>query len=102
MAGGTDALDRSAGASSTEQDPAGQGSRAGPSAAPSEGPVPERKAAELRNDAAEEERRKKLRQVGIVAVNNVSSVQPACVTSTLAHTETILCSNELSCKSRTM
>ena len=69
MTGGTDSLDRSAGAVSTGQDAAGQGSRAGPPAAPSEGPAPERKAAELRNDAAEEERRQKLRQVGIAAVN---------------------------------
>ena len=68
MTGGSDSLDRSAGAVSTGQDAAGQGSRAGPLAAPSEGPVPERKAAELRNDAAEEERRQKLRKVGIAAV----------------------------------
>lgn len=37
--------------------------RAGQPAMPLEAPGPDRKAADLRNDAAEEERRRKLRQV---------------------------------------
>ena len=50
------------GADTPTQQVADQG-RAGQPAMPLEAPGPDRKAADLRNDAAEEERRQKLRQV---------------------------------------
>lgn len=51
------------GASDTPTQRAAEEARSGQPAAPLETPGPERKASDLRNDAAEEERRQKLRQV---------------------------------------
>lgn len=47
----------------TQQAAAAEAGRAGQAGAPSEPAGPDHKGAELRNDAAEEERRQKLRQV---------------------------------------
>jgi hypothetical protein len=47
----------------TQQAAAAEAGRAGQAGVPSEAPGPDRKGADLRNDAAEEERRQKLRQV---------------------------------------
>ena len=53
--------------------------RGGQPAMPLDPPGPDRKAADLRNDAAEEERRQKLRQVHILATHNtIQSSQIFC------------------------
>ena len=62
--GDTPVMDTDAGADTpTHQVAAAETSRTGQAAVPSEASGPDRKGAELRNDAAEEERRQKLRQV---------------------------------------
>ena len=47
-----------------DEQTAADGGRAGQASLPLEAAGPDRKGADLRNDAAEEERRQKLRQVG--------------------------------------
>ncbi len=64
VGGDTPVMDEDTGADTpTHQAAAEAASRAEQAAVPSEAPGPDRKGAELRNDAAEEERRQKLRQV---------------------------------------
>lgn len=60
----TPVMEQGAGADTpTQQAAAAEAGRARQAGAPSEPAGPDRKGAELRNDAAEEERRQKLRQV---------------------------------------
>ncbi|KAL3151330.1 hypothetical protein ABBQ38_013163 [Trebouxia sp. C0009 RCD-2024] len=66
--GDTPVMDEGASGADTPTQRAAEESRSGQPALPLEAPGPERKAADLRNDAAEEERRQKLRQVELAVM----------------------------------